>query len=163
MAKSTKSKVVLSKASKVEAESYKLSTQQEEFAQLCVEFRDPRAAYIASYKPSDDKSYGSITATAQALLEHPAIRKRINEIRKPAIDRARASLEDHLFELASIRDAAMSRGAWNAAAAAEIARGKVLGYYSPRPDDDDKLTGPSQVILIVEDASIKPTDVVVDV
>lgn len=150
----------LSTHSKRQLLSTKLTDKQDAFCHLVgLEGYSPRIAYERVYAQPDDPNtapqpYGSYTVLAKALLEHPAILRRIAELRAPVIARAGCNLETHLYELAKIRDSAFERGAWNAAAAAEIARGKVVGLYDPKGVDDGGTVEPSKVELIVQDCSV---------
>lgn len=152
----------LSAHSKKQLLSTKLTDKQDAFCHLVgLEGYSPKLAYERIYIQPDDpdavpQPYGSYAVLAKALLEHPAIQKRIHELRAPVIMRARCTLEEHLYELKRIRDNAFERGAWNAAATAEIARGKVAGLYDPKGVDDNAPVEPSKVELVIEDCSMSP-------
>lgn len=87
-------------------------------------------AYKAAYSTNAKDSV--IRIQAYRVLNSPAIRAVITDLQRRAVARSAISLEHHLTELAVLRDQARAAGQYSAAIAAEIARGKVGGYYIER-------------------------------
>lgn len=146
----------LNKKTKLELAKVELTERQDAFCHLvALEGYSPRIAYEKVYTTGDDpEMYGSILILAKTLIEHPAIQKRIYELRAPVIARSGCNLEEHLYELKKIRDTAYISRNYTAAIAAEVARGKVVGLYEPKVVDADMIIEPSKVELVIEDASI---------
>lgn len=101
-------------------------------------------AYKAAYSTNAKDSV--IRIQAYRVLNSPAIRTVIIDLQRRAVARSAISLEHHLTELAVLRDQARAAGQYSAAIAAEIARGKVGGYYIERaivknttPETDGKV------------------------
>ena len=84
---------------------------------------------------------------ASRLLAMAKIQKRLEDLRAPARERAQLTLESHLAELASLRDAAAARKAYAAAISAEVARGRASGLYVERTMLTD-LSSPREVVVI---------------
>lgn len=152
MAKKTK----LSPQSIAEAKEFKLTDNQIAFAHLvALEGHSATAAYAKVYDPKGETSYTESVIAGKALLEHPAILKHIDELQAPVIARSGISLESHMYYLQKIRDGAIENRNFNAAVAAEVARGRAAGFYDRDSDDDkEKDLEPSKVVLMIEDASI---------
>ena len=94
-------------------------------------FSKPTAAQKGSY----------LNRQVQVRLRIESLRKLITEKtvekRAEAGVAALATLDDHLGQLAKIRDAALKAEAFTAAAAAEMGRGKALGYHTERVRPED--------------------------
>ncbi len=58
----------------------------------------------------------------------------MDELREPAVEAAQITFEQHLKDLAEIRDAAMTADNHGAAVSAEVARGKAAGLYIARSE-----------------------------
>ena len=61
--------------------------------------------------------------------KYPLVVKYIGEIRTEVQKKYEVTFEKHITELGRIREAALSKGAFSAAANAEVARGKAAGLY----------------------------------
>lgn len=68
-----------------------------------------------------------INMAAFRLTENPKITLRLEELRKPAIEKAQMTLETHLADLKELRDLARDNNQLAAAITAEVARGKAAG------------------------------------
>lgn len=68
----------------------------------------------------------------QKLVTQATVEKRAEQSSE-----AMNTLDDHLSQLARIRDAALAEKQFNAASAAEIGRGKALGFHSDRLRPED--------------------------
>tara|TARA_Y100000813_G_scaffold710_1_gene546 strand:+ start:989 stop:1462 length:474 start_codon:yes stop_codon:yes gene_type:complete len=107
-----------------------LSEQQKKFAELLV-YNEGRktpteCAVEAGY------AEGSAHVRASELRnpnKFPLVAKYIGELRQEVQKKYEVTFEKHITELGRIREAALSKGAFSAAANAEVARGKAAGLY----------------------------------
>ena len=107
-----------------------LSEQQKKFAELLV-YNEGRktpteCAIEAGY------AEGSAHVRASELRnpnKFPLVAKYIGEIRQEVQKKYEVNFEKHITELGRIREAALAKGAFSAAANAEVARGKAAGLY----------------------------------
>jgi phage terminase small subunit len=111
----------------------RLTPKQEAFVRVYLETGNATAAYRQAYDCSTMKNT-SIWREAKAMLDHPKITLRLEELQKPAAHRAMITLASHLEELARLRDRAVQAGQYGAAVAAEQHRGKAAGFYRERAD-----------------------------
>ena len=134
-----------------------LRPRTELFCQHIVEGMPQRWAYIeAGYSPNgaDENAHRMITSAP--------VRKRIAELRAPAIKKVLLTQEEHLANLARLRDAACTGDtpAYGAAVSAEKARGQCVGLYVKRVEVTGQMTvTPAAVareILAAEDEAAKP-------
>ena len=105
-----------------------LTAKQEAFCLAFVATGKPVDAYrAAGYSPDmSDKTAGE---AASRLLKDSKILARLAIVRAPAAQKAGITLESHLADLKDLRDKARGEGKYSAAVAAEVARGKVSGFY----------------------------------
>ena len=106
----------------------KLTLKQENFCLAFLETGNASAAYRGSYNAARMKE-STVNKRASELLARGDIAGRLGELRQPAIERAEMTLENHLAELAELRDQAKEKGMLSAAVAAEVNRGKAAGFY----------------------------------
>ena len=107
-----------------------LSEQQKKFAELLV-YNEGRktpteCAIEAGY------AEGSAHVRASELRnpnKFPLVAKYIGELRAEVQKKYEVTFERHITELGRIREQALSKGAFSAAANAEVARGKAAGLY----------------------------------
>lgn len=78
--------------------------------------------------------YSRKTAGSQGfdLLKKPEIAEAVSAAANEAAATAGMTVEQHMADLKRIRDAAFDEGKFSAAATAEMARGKVAGFYVER-------------------------------
>ena len=105
-----------------------LTAKQENFCLAYVETGDASESYRRAYSASKMKP-AVVNVKASELLKNGKVSVRIAEIRKPAIESAQMTLEGHLNDLKTLRDAAKSEGQYSAAISAEVSRGKASGFY----------------------------------
>lgn len=74
----------------------------------------------------------SIARKAKELMDNVRIAARIAELRVPAVEAAKMTLETHLLDLQRLRDKADRAGKFSAAVAAEVSRGRAAGFYVER-------------------------------
>jgi len=67
-------------------------------------------------------------------IRRPSIRKRITELQQKLQRTSMLTLQEHLDELASLRDEARAAGRFSAAITAEISRGRAAGLYVQRTE-----------------------------
>jgi len=107
-----------------------LTEQQKKFAELLV-YNEGRktpteCAIEAGY------AEGSAHVRASELRnpnKFPIVAKFIGELRTEVQKKYEVTFERHITELGRIREQALSKGAFSAAANAEVARGKAAGLY----------------------------------
>ena len=107
-----------------------LTEQQKKFAELLV-YNEGRktpteCAHEAGY------AEGSCHVRASELRnpnKFPLVVKYIGELRSEVQKKYEVSFERHITELGRIREEALAKGAFSAAANAEVARGKAAGLY----------------------------------
>lgn len=94
------------------------------------------------------------TARARSLLARPEIQVRIQDLGSSVTEQSLISLGSHMVELAEIRDLAKAQGNAKHALDAEVARGKVAGFYVGKGDSAaparaaGELANPTVVIQI---------------
>lgn len=88
-------------------------------------------AYRLAYD-TRNANEGTVRNAACRLLSNKKIKAALALVRKEAVKSLSCGLEDHLRELAVLRDMAKSSGDIKAAIAAEVARGKAAGLYVER-------------------------------
>jgi hypothetical protein len=62
-------------------------------------------------------------------ISFPLVAKYIGELREEIQKKYEVTFENHITELARLRDESKGKGAWSAAINAEVARGKAAGLY----------------------------------
>jgi len=121
-----------------------LTKKQEDFCLAYMETGNATEAYRRAYSTSGMKP-PTINVRAKELLDNSKIAVRLEELRAPAIQRAQLTLEEHLRELAELRELAKQKGDYGAATTAETNRGKASGLYVTRLKHED-LPPPTIVI-----------------
>jgi phage terminase small subunit len=133
-----------------------LTQKQENFCLAYIETGNATEAYSRSYD-AKNMSKKVITNKASELLAQGDITVRIAELRKPAVEKAQITLEQHLNDLKKMRDDAWASEKYGPAIQAEIARGKASGHYIERvetgsPGDFDKV-GDDELDRSISEAS----------
>jgi len=108
-----------------------LTQRQEAFCLAFVETGNASEAYRRAYKPKC-MSAKSIHEKASHILAQGKVKARVAELRGEAADKAVFTLEQHLAELATLRDMAKCEKAWGPAVQAEVKRGEAAGLYPDR-------------------------------
>ena len=130
-----------------------MTLKQENFCLAYIESCDASKAYRKAYNAENMKPE-TVNRKAKELLDNGKIAARIEELRAPAREAARMTLEGHLDDLRVLRDEARDLGQMGAAISAEVSRGKAAGYYVDRKE----LTGKDGAPLAVPDIVVKFTD-----
>lgn len=108
-----------------------LTAKQEMFCINYIETGNASEAYRRSYD-AGGMNENSINRKAKELMDNVKITARLSEIRKPVIEKAQLTLEEHLSDLKRLRDLAEREGKYGPAVTAEMARGKASGFYIDR-------------------------------
>jgi|TARA_R110002153_G_scaffold218204_1_gene370653 phage terminase small subunit len=107
-----------------------LTEKQRKFAELLVynegRMTPTECAIEAGYAKGSAYSEASRLKNAN---NYPLVAKYIGELRDEARKKYEVSFESHVAELGKIRQEALKKGAFSAAANAEVARGKAAGLY----------------------------------
>jgi|TARA_R110000751_G_scaffold123628_1_gene224642 phage terminase small subunit len=107
-----------------------LTEQQKKFAELLV-YNEGRKTPTECAKEAG-YAEGSCHVSASKLRnpnQFPLVVKYIGELRSEVQKKYEVTFERHITELGRIREAALGKGAFSAAANAEVARGKAAGLY----------------------------------
>ncbi|MDQ0084571.1 phage terminase small subunit [Variovorax boronicumulans] len=113
-----------------------LTPKQEAFCVAYIESGNATDAYRkAGY--SSGMSDKTAAEAASRLLRNSKVVARLAEVREMATAEAAMTIADHLNDLKSLRDAAKKEGKYSAAVAAEVARGRVSGFYVERVAGSD--------------------------
>ena len=107
----------------------KLTERQIKFAELLV-FNEGRktkteCAFEAGYETRARQAAHELTNPKIS----PLVVKYISELREEMQKKYEVTFENHIAELAKLRDESRGKGAWSAAINAEVARGKAAGLY----------------------------------
>jgi hypothetical protein len=112
-----------------------LTPKQEEFAKLYASgtMTQTEAARRAGYKGTD-KTLRDIGWMLLSVKHYPRVVNRVREIKEELSLRYDVTFENHVKKMAEIRDAALEKGNFTAAVAAEKSRGQVAGLYISRQE-----------------------------
>jgi len=107
-----------------------LTEKQMKFAELLVynegRMTGTEAARQAGYEPERART---TAAELRNPNKYPLVAKYIGELREEVQKKYEVTFENHITELARLRDESKNKGAWSAAINAEVARGKAAGLY----------------------------------
>lgn len=115
-----------------------LTPKQEKFCCEYLRSGNASEAYRQSYNCEKMKP-ASVNRKAFELLKNVNITARIASSYSTAIRNAELTIENHLYELAALRDFAKASGQYSAAIRAEELRGKVAGFYTDRIEMNNKV------------------------
>ena len=124
----------------------KLTPKQERFANNVVAGMSLIDSYCAAF--GVDKTEVSVNGRAVNLSKHDGVAARIAELRGEAAKRASYTLDDHLYRLGRLRDAAEGLGQLSAAIKAEEQIGKALGFYVTKAEFSGANGGPLDIRLV---------------
>lgn len=114
------------------ADTSTLTPKQEAFAQAVAQGMNQSDAYRSCFKVRKGTKPDSIHQSACRVMSNVKVASRIQELRAPAVKAVAITLEEHLRELADLRDKAAGDGKWAAAVSAESARGRASGLYTEK-------------------------------
>ena len=120
-----------------------LTPKQEAFVLAYLETGNATEAYRRAYDVREGTKDSSTHRRAKELLDNSKIAARIEELRKPAVQAAQLTLEEHLRELKQLSDEAKRLGQFGPAVTGAVARGKAAGLHVNKTE----LTGPGGVPL----------------
>ena len=113
----------------------RLTEMQQRFAEFLV-FGGPEgpmtqteAALAAGYSPKRARQEGSELCNPRLS---PLVVKYIGELKEERIRKHEVTYENHIAELARLREAALKKGSFSSAVNAETNRGKAAGLYIDR-------------------------------
>ena len=106
-----------------------LTPQQEAFAQAVASGLSQSDAYRKAYKVKPTTKAETSQANASRLMADSKVSARVAELRAPVAAKAQITLEGHLDDLKTLRDAALKAEQYSAAISAEVARGKAAGVH----------------------------------
>jgi phage terminase small subunit len=125
-----------------------LTAQQELFAQTVASGESQSDAYRRAYKVRANTKQESIHQSASKLMSDPNVISRVDELRKPIIEKVGLTLEAHLARLEHLSKKAEEAENYGPAVTAETNRGKAAGLYTEKV----AVTGNVQIIASALDA-----------
>ena len=107
-----------------------LSEQQKKFAELLVYNEGRKTPTECAVEAGYAEGSASVRASElRNANKFPLVVKYIGELRAEVQKKYEVTFERHVTELGRIREQALAKGAFSAAANAEVARGKAAGLY----------------------------------
>jgi len=110
-----------------------LTPKREAFAQAVASGMSQADAYRSAFESGKMKPE-TIQSAASRLMADYKVSARVEEIRKPAVEKAQITLESHLERLKQLSEKAEQEGQLSAAITAEVSRGKASGLYTEKVD-----------------------------
>jgi len=126
-------------------QTHGLTIKQEKFCHAYIETGNASEAYRQTYNCLKSKPE-TINRQAKALIDNHKISTRLNELRAPAIEKAKLTVESHLEELQRLKELAVKSKQYSSAIKAEELRGKVAQFYTENLNVNQKLK-----VLIIDD------------
>lgn len=127
-----------------------LTSQQELFAQTVASGESQSDAYRRAYKVRANTKQESIHQAASKLMSDLNIISRVDELRKPIIEKVGLTLEAHLARLEHLSKKAEEAENYGPAVTAETNRGKAAGLYTEKV----AVTGAVSIIASALDARL---------
>lgn len=138
----------------------KLTLKQEQFALALMQGKTGVEAYITAYTPKC-MSKEAIAVEASRLRRNTKIVAFMRALQRIGLENQAVTRENHLSEMARLREIAVSIGQISAGVQAEHHRGKVAGLYEDKLDirlvSDETIVSQLQAILGHELASAMGT------
>mgnify|MGYP002625128042 FL=1 len=107
-----------------------LTPKQMKFAELLVTNEGRMTATEAAKQAGYTEERARFTASElRNPNRYPLVVQYIGKLRQELQKKYEVTFENHIAELAKLRDEARAKGAWSAAGNMEIARGKAAGLY----------------------------------
>ena len=107
-----------------------LTPMQMKFAELLVYNEGRLTATECARQAGYEEDRARTTASElRNPKKFPLVVKYIGELREEVQKKYEVTFENHISELAKLREESRSKGAWSAAINAEVARGKAAGLY----------------------------------
>lgn len=105
-----------------------LTERQEQFARLYA------TGTVTQTEAARQAGYSNPRQMAVELMQNPPVLERIRELKEELSIKFEVTFENHVKKLSEIRDAALDKGNFTAAVAAEKARGQAAGLYVTRQE-----------------------------
>ena len=105
-----------------------LTERQEQFARVYA------TGTVTQTEAARQAGYSNPRHAATDLMQVPAVLERIKELKEELSIKFEVTFENHVKKLSEIRDAALDKGNFTAAVAAEKARGQAAGLYVSRQE-----------------------------
>jgi phage terminase small subunit len=105
-----------------------LTERQEQFARLYA------TGTVTQTEAARQAGYANPRQNATDIIQSPAVIERIRELKEELSIKFEVTFENHVKKLSEIRDAALDKGNFTAAVAAEKARGQAAGLYVSRQE-----------------------------
>lgn len=105
-----------------------LTERQEQFARLYA------TGTVTQTEAARQAGYSHPRQNATDIMQNPAVLERIRELKEELSIKFEVTFENHVKKLSEIRDAALDKGNFTAAVAAEKARGQAAGLYVSRQE-----------------------------
>lgn len=105
-----------------------LTERQEQFARLYA------TGTVTQTEAARQAGYANPRQFAVELMQNESILERIRELKEELSIKFEVTFENHVKKLSEIRDAALDKGNFTAAVAAEKARGQAAGLYVSRQE-----------------------------
>ncbi|HEY6022066.1 MAG TPA: hypothetical protein VIY48_20015 [Candidatus Paceibacterota bacterium] len=124
----------------------KLTVKQENYIKGLLEGKTKRQAYIEAYDASG-MSDGAIAVESSRLSRNSKIALYLRTLQRIGLEESQVTRENHLAEMARLRELAVENQQISAGVQAEHYRGRVAGLYN------DKLSlqvGPSNEMLLAQ-------------
>jgi len=124
------------------AKPRKLTAAMESFATSVASGMSQTLAYRTVFAKAKKWKDSTVWTEASRLAAMPAVRSRIDALKRQAARSSVFTLADHLRNLETISQRALDSDDFNAAARAEEARGKAAGFYVQKTELTGKDGGP---------------------
>lgn len=105
-----------------------LTERQEQFARVYA------TGTVTQTEAARQAGYSHPRQNAVDIMQNPAVLERIRELKEELSIKFEVTFENHVKKLSEIRDAALDKGNFTAAVAAEKARGQAAGLYVSRQE-----------------------------
>jgi len=105
-----------------------LTERQEQFARVYA------TGTVTQTEAARQAGYSTPRQSAVDIMQNPVVLERIKELKEELSIKFEVTFENHVKKLSEIRDAALDKGNFTAAVAAEKARGQAAGLYVSRQE-----------------------------
>lgn len=110
-------------------QTHPLTTQQEDFCRAMATGKSQYAALLEAVPAAAGWKRSSCDVEGSKMMRNPKVALRIQTLRAPSVRRVGQTIDDHVAKLQELRDIAIGNGQMGAAVTAEMASGKVRGFY----------------------------------
>lgn len=131
-----------------------MTPKQDRFCSEIASGKSQADAYRTAFDAENMKD-ATVYKRASELMANGEITGRVEELRKPVVERAQLTLEKHLADLQGLRNMAVKKDQYSAAISAEIARGKVAGLYVEKVEHSGEIKTP-ELKLVLHGARASP-------